>query len=296
MKRSQLIAAMGALLLPLMLHAAAGHTSYSSYLQKIPAPPQTAPEAYARHSATAHAALMDALNQEAALTISQSPSAMPGMPAAGDQAGAERLAAQMQNMTQAQQVAMAMQMANAMTSGAQGGGQEWSQAEQEVARLLSEHQGREVELQRNSMDLNAQASTLIQSWGPAHSALYAQEEAELQRPQHDFCAETRATKMKFAAEHEKLAAGELPLLGALIAKHRVLVTEQVGFADHLATKAKVITNPANRAAYGQTQNLAVSLMASQETLTEQAFEYGADWHQRLLDSQKPAAADCGGLG
>lgn len=292
---TRIVATACALLLPLLLHAAAGHTAYSAYLQKIPAPPQTAPEAHARYSATGHSALLQSLNQEAALASAQAPSAMPALPQAGDVAAAERMAAEMQNMTPAQQMAMAMQMANTATQGMQGGGKEWSQAEQEVARLLGDHQERAGELQSRSTEVYAEAPVLMQSWGPAHSDLFEQERVELERPQRNACVEGRAIKMKYAAKHESLAAQELPLLAALINKHRVLATEQVGFVDHLATKAKTITSATNQAAYAQARSFAITLLTTQATLTGQALEYGYNWHQRLLDSQKPVSVDCSGM-
>ena len=175
MKVCQHAAAAFGLLLPLVLQAAAGAGHYASYLQRIPATPRSVAEAYAKVTVkedgrkaeyvyTDLEALQRTLNQEIALAASEQPDAMPGAAQMGDPESAARLAQQMEGMSDAQKMAMAMQMAQGMNAAMpqRQGGTEWTPAEQEFSQLLHEHAPADSRVR--SSELEVELLKLTSAW------------------------------------------------------------------------------------------------------------------------------------
>lgn len=290
-----------AVLLPLAAYAVAGSTSFSSYLQRIPAAPLTAAEAYAKANPITGSgyripdfvALTQALNDEAALAQSQQPAAMP---APLSQADAERLAAKMQSMSDAEKMAMALQMAGAANPAMQGG--PMSAADTEFTRLLGDHQDRAAENLSKNYELSAQIPSLMQGWAEAHGKLEQQMQSEVAAVNAADCnvrgARVHAIKLNYANQQEQLVAEHLPLAGKVIASDRALVNDQVQFVDQLAAKAKSISSPIAKGGWSQARSFACSLLISHMSMSEQVYSYGAEWRAVKLERQKPyVPVDCG---
>ena len=305
------------LIAPLSWAAASGGARFTSYFQRIPAPPQTTAEAHTRVKITADTqghkqfetpeleALMTSLNQEAALASSEMPGVLPGTAQAGDAAAAERLALQMENMSDAQKMAMAMHMANGMNSTMQAGmqgGKEWSPAEQEFARLLGDHMDRDNELLSKDNELAGQPPALIQAWGADHAQLGERMQKELgdvatEGDCNVWGARRHAIELNYAVKQDQMATGHLPQMNKIIGSERQLVSEQTEFVDRLTSQAKAITSPINKSGYAQARQFASHLLVSLLGMTEQVYVYATEWHDHLLERQKPyVKVDCGAQG
>jgi len=308
----RLLLAAAAGLLPGLALAAAGHTAYSSYLQQVLLPPLQPKEAYDRAQKTernvAILIQIDGLAPPAALAQLQQKLADEGALAAGstlpagavtDAASAERLQAQIQAMTPAQQMAYAAQMQQQMMSSMSGGGAIGA-ADQATLDLLSKRQADTQQRMATDNKLAMAWAQTTQRWEAAHLALTAKQEAEAAAGQPSGCvgrtSNYRLQQRKWADQHLALATKHLAEGRQAYEQRRVFATTQVGFADQLATRVKPNSHMLVTQGYGEVRQSALLQVGALAGISEQVHMEGANWYaaRHSLDPDDACGVGSGG--
>lgn len=316
MKMLNLAAAAAAGLLSAAAVAAPGHTAYSAYLQQVPVPPLQPREAYDRSRKTEHnlailiqvdelraplalEQLQQKLADEGALAAGSTLPSVPGGTAVTDAASAQRLQAQIQAMTPAQQMAYATQMQQQVMA-SMGGGGTIGAADQATLDLLGKHQAGTQQRLDTDMKLATAWAQTTQRWESAHLALTARQEAEAAAGQPSGCvgrtSSYRLLQRKWADQHLALATTHLTEARKAYEQRRVFATAQVGFADQLATRVKPGSHMLVTQGYGEARQSALLQIGALAGISEKSHMEGASWYaeRRKLDPDDACGIGSGG--
>lgn len=289
-----------AMLMPLAAQSA-GTTGLSSYLRQIPAPPKSAQEAYqgstvddARVVAeramveitppAAFTTVQGRLTDESVLATGQSGTPMPTVPGMGiptDAASAQAMAQALQNMTPAQQQAMAQQMM-AQSNAQMRPGAMTPEDQQMAARLGQRQQGSMARMQKD-LQLQQQWSATLQRWDVEHNKLNDAEQAEIAATVIRQCPNGSVhphfkIRRKYADQHVALVLAQIKDAVAAHEQRRVVAVDEAGFADQLAPLALKAQGPLSRQGYSAARNDAVRSLASLLAISEETWKRAAYWY------------------
>ncbi|HSW11594.1 MAG TPA: hypothetical protein VLI06_02070 [Solimonas sp.] len=293
--------------------AAPGHTAYSAYMQQLPAPPMQPKEAYERSRKTEinqgiaigvddirppaiFEQLQQKLGDEGVLAAtSAQPAGVAG--AVTDAASAQRLQAQIQAMTPAQQMAYANQMSQQMLGSMSGS---ISAADQATLELLSKRQADTS--QRIDADIKMQTAwaQLTQHWQEEHLQLNTRQDAERSKSQPSGCSgrasNNRVRERRFADEHVALTAKHLDQGRVSHEQRRVFAVPQVGFADQLATRVKPGSHALVTQGYAEVRSAALQQIGLLAGIDEKLYAEGAKWYavRRRLEPDDACGVGTGG--
>lgn len=298
-------------LAPAVVLAAAGHTGYAAYLSQVPAPPRNAQEAYAAVIINAQAAatggrliepsttfknLQQKLADEGRLATAASNSSTPT--GVTDEASAQALQRQLENMTPAEQMAWAQQMAGQMNSAMQPGA--LGAEDRAIITLLEQRQ-------QGSMLRIEQQQRLLHDWTEASLRW----DATHVRIEQDFYSALKQTPMqcsktdnmdfaalklleRFNAQHLAKVQEELKEGRALFERQRINAVDAAGFSDQLATRMGQAPSPLAQQGYAGARHDALRDIGGLLDMSWKLHEHAATWWHKSRDTS--TARRCGGMG
>ncbi|HUP90886.1 MAG TPA: hypothetical protein VM074_01455 [Solimonas sp.] len=281
LRRAAILAA--AALLPLTAQTA-GTTGLSSYLSQIPPPPRNSEEAY-QASVVDDAKVLAGelveiqtppkfrdletkLGAEGTLAAGQNPSAAGANPAA---------IAAMQNMSPAQQQAMAQQMAAQMGGGAQATGT-FTPGDRQVVILLQQRQEGSMSRAQDDMRAHTEWAETQHRFDDEHLALSQRQEAERAAGGFNKCQASQAAERRWADDHVKLMDQQLMAGLAAYDKRRILAVDYTGFADRLSTHEKQMQSMVTKGGYSDARVQAVLQLGAAAAISEDLYRRAAYWH------------------
>lgn len=286
-----------ATLLPGLALAAAGHTSFASYLRQVPGVPASAQAAHAAVTVRRDAygqlelvkpakllSLEQALEAEAQLAASNPAATPAGVPNA---ANAQQFAQQVQNMTPAQQMAFAQQMAAQMNAGMQSG--PLGPDDQAVVTLLDRRQQSSMARIGASQKLQQDLSLATRDWEAQHVRIEAEFSAALDATPvqcskgSDIDPAALKLHRQYADKHLAAVAAQLKQGTGLYERQRVITTDEAGFADQLTPRMKKAQSLIAQQGYTAARNDAVLSIGGLAALSWTLHADAATWWQHKLD-------------
>lgn len=297
-----------AALAPALALAAAGHTAFSSYIGQVPPLPRDAKQAYGAMTLNppgssslfsqpaAYTSLQAKLDAEARLAASSSgPGAAMGIT---DEASARALQQQMAGMSQAQQMALAQQMAAQVNASMQPG--PLGPDDRKVVELLDQRQNSSMSRIEATQRLQQELAAAMQRWQAAHALLAGEEAAKLERTPPvcskgtDMDSAALAVHEEYAQKHLERVRDELKEGVGLFERQRVIALDDAAFADRLAPLMKKAKGPLAGQGYTAARQDAVRQISGLSGLSWTFNEHAATWWHNKLDTS--SARRCMGSG
>lgn len=285
---------------------AAGSTSYSSYINQVPAPPLTAQEAYAGvqlnppesqnpfEQPPAFAVLNRKLEAESRMAATSGGSgAATGVT---DAASAQALQQKMAGMSQADQIALAQQMAAQMNASMQP--RPLGPGDRAVTNLLEQRQQSSMLRAESAQRIQADSAAHTLRSDSAHAAIVNEESAALEKtpPQcvtgSDLDAAALKVHQQYAEKHLALVKSELRDGMGLYERQRVLAVDDAGFADQLMPLMKQASSALAAQGYAAARQDALRQVSALAALSWNLRANGATWWLNKLDDR--SARRCAG--